>query len=636
MMPQSTMKTIVQGIAIFVLTQWAVNTFFGKKDAAPGSTPGVIGIPNFSERTYDTGHANYSAIPQAVIPIWPSNSTVDMNVYVSGSLVLPALSKLPKDTLVINEKDFTIGNFKDNREIQTTVKLPSEVQHNGTLWAHIFVGLAGAQLDPLAKDYDYERAVHFSRPLTHYLPKKRARKLKNLLDKSNETETEAQDEQPKVTISNYYHPNFTLSAIPETGVQRMDALHPSLLKNIVLDPTNSRDPSGRNTFYYPVFFLNTFWQLKSHMTELNDTVKEVPLNIQLNNLASWKYTLISSMDEGMKTQQQQAASGSNPMASGSDGSEFEKLKEILLDTNSYLLATTFFVSILHMIFEGLAFKSDISHWRKKKDNVGTSVRTILANVFMQGVIFLYLLDNSDGTSWMILAGQGFGIFVEAWKITKTVDVRLREPGPDSRFKFLPYIVVFEDKHTLSETEKKTQEYDAIAFNYMYMAAVPLLLAYAVYSLYYETHKGWYSFVIETLVGSVYAYGFLMMVPSLYINYRLQSVAHMPSKTMTYKFLNTFIDDLFAFTIRMPTLHRLATLRDDVIFFIWLYQKWVYKVDYTRVNEFGQGGDDDEDKPAEGENVLKAIDQDKKEVSPASAVASASGAEKIAGAKKRKH
>ena len=62
--------------------------------------------------------------------------------------------------------------------------------------------------------------------------------------------------------------------------------------------------------------------------------------------------------------------------------------------------------------------------------------------------------------------------------------------------------------------------------------------------------------------------------------------------MTYKFLNTFIDDLFAFTIKMPTLHRLATLRDDVIFFVYLYQSYKYKVDYTRVNEFGQGGDDE--------------------------------------------
>lgn len=73
---------------------------------------------------------------------------------------------------------------------------------------------------------------------------------------------------------------------------------------------------------------------------------------------------------------------------------------------------------------------------------------------------------------------------------------------------------------------------------------------------------------------------------------------MPGKALTYKFLNTFIDDLFAFTVKMPWLHRLATLRDDVIFFVWVYQSWKYKVDYKRVNEFGQGGDtDEEEEPA---------------------------------------
>lgn len=74
---------------------------------------------------------------------------------------------------------------------------------------------------------------------------------------------------------------------------------------------------------------------------------------------------------------------------------------------------------------------------------------------------------------------------------------------------------------------------------------------------------------------------------------------MPGKAMTYKVLSTFIDDLFAFTIKMPTLHRLATLRDDVVFFVYLYQSWKYKVDYGRVNEFGQGGDEGEEREGEG-------------------------------------
>ena len=56
--------------------------------------------------------------------------------------------------------------------------------------------------------------------------------------------------------------------------------------------------------------------------------------------------------------------------------------------------------------------------------------------------------------------------------------------------------------------------------------------------------------------------------------------------LTYKFFNTFIDDFFAFIIKMPTLHRIAVFRDDVVFFVYLYQRWIYPVDLKRQNEFG--------------------------------------------------
>ena len=79
--------------------------------------------------------------------------------------------------------------------------------------------------------------------------------------------------------------------------------------------------------------------------------------------------------------------------------------------------------------------------------------------------------------------------------------------------------------------------------------------------------------------------------------------------MTYKALNTFIDDLFAFVIKMPTMYRLGCFRDgksnktcsvifkralllDIIFFIYLYQRYIYPVDRTRLNEFGTTGETD--------------------------------------------
>ncbi len=98
-----------------------------------------------------------------------------------------------------------------------------------------------------------------------------------------------------------------------------------------------------------------------------------------------------------------------------------------------------------------------------------------------------------------------------------------------------------------------------------------------------------------------------MCPQLYLNYKLQSVAHLPWKMLTYKALNTFVDDLFAFVVKMPTLHRIACFRDDIVFFIFLYQKWKYRTDYTRANEFGLSFEDQKEEEkgvSESEKSIK--------------------------------
>lgn len=120
---------------------------------------------------------------------------------------------------------------------------------------------------------------------------------------------------------------------------------------------------------------------------------------------------------------------------------------------------------------------------------------------------------------------------------------------------------------------------------------PLLVGYCGYSLMYQEHKSWYSWVLNLLYGYLLTFGFILMTPQLFINYKLKSVAHLPWRMLTYKFFNTFIDDIFAFVIKMPTLYRIGCFRDDIIFLIYLYQRYKYKVDLNRVNEFGISGND---------------------------------------------
>jgi len=106
-----------------------------------------------------------------------------------------------------------------------------------------------------------------------------------------------------------------------------------------------------------------------------------------------------------------------------------------------------------------------------------------------------------------------------------------------------------DKRELSEDEKRTQEYDQLAFRLVSYGAIPLLAGYTGYSrtststsremqtnktVMYETHRGWYSFIVTTLAQAIYMFGFVQLVPQLIINYKLKSVAHMPMKAMMYK------------------------------------------------------------------------------------------------------
>jgi len=299
---------------------------------------------------------------------------------------------------------------------------------------------------------------------------------------------------------------------------------------------------------------------------------------------------MSQMEESWRVQEDlDADTGS------SGGSGMDILRTMLLETNPVLLIITAIVSVFHTLFDILAFKNDIKFFKGKRSMEGISLRSMVVGVVCQAVVLLYLMDNE--TSFMVLASNGVGVAIECWKITKAVDISFKkreeiggggsndDGGKGSRGFFGGWELQWEEKEGYKGS--KTKEYDEIATSHLMYITTPLVTGFGVYSLLHQKHKGWYSWILNTLVGFIYMFGFVMMTPQLFINYKLQSVAHLNWRTLTYKSINTFIDDLFAFVIKMPIMHRLACLRDDVIFFIFCYQRYKYRTDYTRVNEFGQ-------------------------------------------------
>ena len=150
---------------------------------------------------------------------------------------------------------------------------------------------------------------------------------------------------------------------------------------------------------------------------------------------------------------------------------------------------------------------------------------------------------------------------------------------------------------LSLEEQQTAEYDTIAYRYLSLVFYPLVMCWSVYALREYEYKSRYSWFISNCANAVYTFGFISLCPQLYINYRLKSVAHLPWKVFGYKIFTTFVDDAFAWLIEMPMKHRLMTLRDDVVFLVFLYQAYIYRVDKSRNNEYGysyQNDDNDGD------------------------------------------
>ncbi|VDM37406.1 unnamed protein product [Toxocara canis] len=469
--------------------------------------------------------------------------------------------------------DWTSGPNGDGTRFKSaSFPTPPALLNNGSMYIHVFIVKRGQSPDPRDRHYVKREVIYHVRQLNKY-KKKYYKKTQNLL--TGKTEQSEEDRKKadvmNFEVLNHWHPNLTISLVDDHTAWQKGALPSPLDEAVKFEPIT-------NT-YQPIFFFNDYWNLGAEFMPINETVRELNFTLTYAPLSLFKWQLYASQQMRGKWSQ---LLGGDIFEEGDD--DQDSIKQALLETNPILLAVTIIVSILHTIFEFLAFKNDIQFWRSRKSLEGLSVRSVLFNVFQSGIVFLYICDND--TSIVVKLSVGIGLLIEMWKIPKCLNITIDRTK--KIFGILPK-VIFSDKGSYVESD--TKQYDELAFKYLSWVLFPLLGGYAVYSLVYVEQRGWYSWVLGMLYGFLLTFGFIMMTPQLFINYKLKSVAHLPWRMLTYKFINTFIDDLFAFVIRMPTMYRIGCFRDDIIFLVYIYQRWIYRVDPTRVNEYGVSFED---------------------------------------------
>ncbi|KAG8010205.1 Cleft lip and palate transmembrane protein 1-like protein [Nibea albiflora] len=275
---------------------------------------------------------------------------------------------------------------------------------------------------------------------------------------------------------------------------------------------------GRQMIYLPLLLVNELNFRVRDLIEISSSTVQLPLTVSYEGISLRGFRFWVHLQDVVYSLRQFGFTEEN----------VDEIKETLVGSNLYLLVLTALVTALQLICEFLALKNDISSWRKKKSMAGMSRKSVLWRSLSTLLIFLHLLEE---TSLLVLLPVGLGACVEVKK--------------------------------LDEEERKTVEYDAQASRYLSYLVYPLCISGAFFSLAYLRQKNYYSWLINSLVTGVYAFGFLSMAPQLFIN---------------HKGVNTLISDLcscasfFSSSGSFSSSHQLSCFRDELLFFLYLYQR----------------------------------------------------------------
>lgn len=312
------------------------------------------------------------------------------------------------------------------------------LSRNGSLYAHVFLipegdsisaydrdllvpsqdgvvepgndnGQQEQQLPSLPLQMGYLRV-----PLVRFRPQPRPKALRHLLNSSAPVfspSSSSKDKLAQQTQANATDDTTTASSAQDLPLPYLAYWTPTLNLSLILSlpsfPRNSIPAaiSSRLSFtaegaYRPVLYHNSFWQLAKNLPLVNSSivahgeaeadagagagmgagmgaVSRLHLDLSFSHLSFLVWQLQTSMESQWASQQ---ASGLGTEK------EADMLREMLLETSPWLLVLTGVVSLLHTVFDMLAFKNDVQFWRSKKSMAGMSLRRCVGLRGLRGAL----------------------------------------------------------------------------------------------------------------------------------------------------------------------------------------------------------------------------------------------------------
>lgn len=465
-------------------------------------------------------------VSQLASNLFERGTLMDLYVYISEAE--SQVDSVFNHSAVWIERNLTYGDWRNGPNGDgsytkaVSVNISERVQNNGSLYIHVYFVKTGHSPDPSDADrYSPLHMVHKSKLLNKYM--RRGVSLRKRLLEFSAVEHNSTGGQEIPEILSFWHPNLTINIVDD---QRAGLIERSLTGPVhdyveIIPELNQ---------YYPIVYINDYWNMNSEYLPINSSTSELELRLTFQPLTLFHWQIYAA--QRMRSQLYTLL-GESPLDqdNGDDDRAQDSLKRMFLDTNPYLLGVTIIVSILHTLFEFLAFKNDVEFWRSRTSLAGLSIKSVFYGVFQSIVTLLYIIDNES--SPIVRITVLIAVAVELWKLFKAVDITVDHQC--RWFGAIPHIKITDKS---SYVESHTKYYDKVAFRYVTWTLLPLFGAYALYSMFYVEHRSWYSWLISVLYGFLLTFSFIGMMPQLFINYKLKSVAHLPWRTLTYKALNT--------------------------------------------------------------------------------------------------
>ncbi|XP_070823013.1 lipid scramblase CLPTM1L-like isoform X2 [Chaetodon trifascialis] len=420
-------------------------------------------------------------------------------------------------------------------ERQVNVSLPQETRANGTLYAVVYVHKAG--VSPL----EDSREVHYAAQLTTYLTPTHTEGPRDM-----QKQQSPRSENPV----SHWRPHLSITMMSEDFTFNKAGLPSDVRRYMRV----SQD--GRQMIYLPLLLVNELSFRVRDLVEISSSTAHLPLTVSYEGISLRGFRFWVHLQDVVYSLRQFGFTEEN----------IDEIKETLVGSNLYLLVLTALITALQLICEFLALKNDISSWIEKKSMVGMSRKSVLWRCLSTLLIFLHLLEE---TSLLVLLPVGLGACVEVWKVFKVFNIQWLWKSSKVH------------ANKLDEEERRTVEYDTQASRYLSYLVYPLCISGAIFSLAYLRQKSYYSWLINSLVTGVYAFGFLSMAPQLFINHKLRSVGHLQGTVLMYRGVNTLISDLcscasfFSSSVSFSSSHQLSCFRDELLFFLYLYQRRRY-------------------------------------------------------------